>query len=140
MNGAALLFQDPTFAASTPARVRALIGAGLLVALAWSLSTDRTRISWRVIAWGLGLQFAFAVLVLQTPFGVSFFDWMNGLVRALLGYAEQGGRFLFGNLVSDNVPVGALDANQNFVPTQGAAARTGAFFAFRIFSVSTATT
>lgn len=133
MNSLVLLFQDPSFAATTPARLRALVGAGLLIALAWSLSTDRAKISWRVIGWGLGLQLAFAVLVLQTPFGVTFFDWMNGLVRALLGYAEQGGRFIFGNLVSDNVPVGTVDANQNFVSTQGSVARTGAFFAFRIF-------
>ena len=133
MRSLALLVQDPSFAATTPARLRALVGAILLIAVAWSLSTNRARISWRVVGWGLGLQLAFALLVLQTPMGVTFFEGMNGLVRAVLGYAEQGGRFIFGNLVSDNVPIGTLDANQNFIATPGAVARTGAFFAFRIF-------
>ena len=133
MKGLAILFQDPSFAAPPLARVRALVGATLLLAVAWSLSTDRDRIAWRVVGWGLGLQIAFAVLVLRTPLGVTFFEGMNGFVRAVLGYAEQGGRFIFGHLVSDYVPIGTLDANQNFIATPGAVARTGAFFAFRIF-------
>lgn len=133
MNNFAFLFQDPSLAATMPARLRALLGAVLLIAVAWSLSTDRTRISWRAVGWGFGLQIAFAVLVLQTPFGVAFFEGMNGLVREVLGYAEQGGRFIFGNLVSNNVPIGTLDGNQNFTATPGAVAQTGAFFAFRIF-------
>ena len=89
--------------------------------------------SWRVVAWGLGLQFAFAGLVVQTPLGVAFFDWVNGLVSALLTYAEEGGRFIFGNLVSNNVPVGVVEGGQGFTETPGVVARTGAFFAFRIF-------
>ena len=39
--------------------------------------------------------------VLGTPLGVAFLESMNGLVRTILGYAEEGGRFVFGNLVSD---------------------------------------
>ncbi|MDG2240039.1 MAG: nucleoside transporter C-terminal domain-containing protein [Longimicrobiales bacterium] len=133
MTALSLLFQDPAFAATAPARVRAAVGAVMLIGVAWGLSSSRDRVSWRLVGWGLGLQLAFAFLVLQTPFGVAFFDWMNGLVRAVLGYAEQGGRFVFGNLVSDNVPVGTVDANGLFSPEAGSVARTGAFFAFRIF-------
>lgn len=133
MTALSLLFQDPAFAATAPARVRAAVGAVMLIGVAWGLSSSRDRVSWRLVGWGLGLQLAFAFLVLQTPFGVAFFDWMNGLVRAVLGYAEQGGRFVFGNLVSDNVPVGRVDANGLFSPEAGSVARTGAFFAFRIF-------
>jgi CNT family concentrative nucleoside transporter len=64
---------------------------------------------------------------------VAFFDWVNGLVSALLTYAEEGGRFIFGNLVSNNVPVGVVEGGQGFTETPGIVARTGAFFAFRIF-------
>jgi CNT family concentrative nucleoside transporter len=64
---------------------------------------------------------------------VAFFDWVNGLVSALLTYAEEGGRFIFGNLVSNNVPVGVVEGGQGFTETPGVVARTGAFFAFRIF-------
>jgi CNT family concentrative nucleoside transporter len=109
------------------------MGAVLIVTVAWTLSTERSKISWRLVAWGLVLQFAFAGLVLQTPLGVAFFDWVNGLVSALLTYAEEGGRFIFGNLVSNNVPVGVVEGGQGFTETPGVVARTGAFFAFRIF-------
>jgi CNT family concentrative nucleoside transporter len=109
------------------------MGAVLIVTVAWTLSTERSKISWRLVAWGLVLQFAFAGLVLQTPLGVAFFDWVNGLVSALLTYAEEGGRFIFGNLVSNNVPVGVVEGGQGFTETPGIVARTGAFFAFRIF-------
>ncbi|HIF56619.1 MAG TPA: NupC/NupG family nucleoside CNT transporter [Gemmatimonadetes bacterium] len=128
-----LAFQDPSFLSAGPARLRAAMGAVLIVTVAWTLSTERSKISWRLVAWGLVLQFAFAGLVLQTPLGVAFFDWVNGLVSALLTYAEEGGRFIFGNLVSNNVPVGVVEGGQGFTETPGIVARTGAFFAFRIF-------
>jgi len=128
-----LLLQDPSLTAFGPARLRAAVGLGLLIGVGWVLSTDRSRISWRIVGWGLALQLMFALVVLRTPVGVAFFDWMNGLVTAVLGYAEQGGRFVFGNLVSDLVPVGTVDASQAFTETPGLVAHTGAFFAFRIF-------
>lgn len=107
---------------------------GLIVAVGWALSKDRSRVSWRLILWGLGLQIVFAFVVLRTPAGIAFFEGVNGVVRALLGYAEEGGRFVFGNLVSDNVPVGVGDAGQGaFTATPGMVAQSGAFFAFRIF-------
>lgn len=106
----------------------------LIVAVAWALSTDRKKVSWRLVAWGLGLQVAFAFIVLRTPVGITFFDGVNGIVRALLGYAQEGGRFIFGNLVSDNIPVGSGEPGQGpFTATPGLVAQSGAFFAFRIF-------
>lgn len=106
----------------------------LIVAVAWALSTDRKNVSWRLVAWGLGLQVAFAFIVLRTPVGIAFFDSVNGIVRALLGYAQEGGRFIFGNLVSDNIPVGSGEPGQGpFTATPGLVAQSGAFFAFRIF-------
>ncbi len=133
MTTLSLLFQDPSLSATAPARMRAAVGAVLLIGIAWSLSTDRSKVSWRVVSWGLGLQLLFALVVLQSPVGVAFFEWMNGLVRAVLGYAEQGGRFVFGNLVSDNVPVGTVGADGTFTSSTDVVAQTGAFFAFRIF-------
>jgi CNT family concentrative nucleoside transporter len=114
------------------ARLRAAVGLALLVGIAWALSSDRRRISWRVVGWGLGLQIAFALLVLRTPLGVAAFDGLNHVVHAVLGYGEQGARFVFGGLVGSEVPVGTLDGGGAFAATEGMAAQTGAFFAFRI--------
>ncbi len=121
---------------ATPLSARLRSGMGLLALLlvGWLASTNRGRVSWRLVAWGVGLQVLFALVVLRTPVGVSFFEGVNGAVRALLGFAEEGGRFVFGNLVSDNVPLGQGDPGQGlFQPTPGLVARSGAFFAFRIF-------
>jgi len=114
------------------ARLRALVGLGLLIALAWALSSKRTQISWKLVGWGLGLQVAFALLVLRTPLGVAMFDGLNHVVHAVLGYGTEGARFVFGNLVGNEVPVGSLDVNGSFVTSPDTVARSGAFFAFRI--------
>ena len=107
MTGLALV-QLPEIAGDAPARVRALIGLALLVACAWSLSTARDRVSWRVVGWGLGLQLAFALVVLRTPLGVAFFERINTLVAGLMAYGDEGSRFIFGNLIADVVPVGTV--------------------------------
>jgi concentrative nucleoside transporter, CNT family len=108
------------------------VGLALFLGLAWALSKDRRSISWRVVAWGVGLQLAFALVVLRTPAGVALFEWLNTVVHAVLGYGEEGGRFVFGNLVSDQVPVGTAPDGQAFTATPNVVARTGALFAFRI--------
>ena len=92
----------------------ATIGVAL-VALGWALSSDRRSVSWRLVAWGIGLQVGFALLVLRTSFGVAAFDAINHVVHAVLGYGEEGSRFVFGELVSSEVPVGARDASGGFV-------------------------
>lgn len=112
-------------------RVRAGVGLVVLLGVAWLLSVDRRRISWRVVTWGLGLQIVFAVVVLKTSVGVAAFEAVNAVVHAVLYYGEQGGRFVFGNLVGNEVPVGTLD-DGGFTRAPDRVARTGAFFAFRI--------
>ncbi len=49
------------------------------------LARTSAHIKLRIIAWGLGLQFAFAVLVLKTAFGKVFQAVSDG-VAAMLGY------------------------------------------------------
>jgi CNT family concentrative nucleoside transporter len=113
------------------ARLRAALGLCLLVAVAYALSSDRKSISWRLVAWGVGLQVAFALLVLRTPLGVAAFDAINHVVHAVLSYGEQGSRFVFGNLVENEVAVGTVGEG-GFTATADRVASTGAFFAFRI--------
>jgi len=122
-------------AASSPGmalRLQALLGVGVILAAAWLMSSRRRSVSWRIVLWGMGLQLAFAWVVLKTPVGVAFFQSVNTVVRAVLGYATEGSRFVFGNLVSDNVPVGEEGAGGPFTATPGSVAQTGAFFAFRV--------
>jgi len=122
-------------AGSAGLRMRSAIGLLSFAGIAFVIGQVRTRrlaVSWRTIIWGILVQFVFAVLVLDTAPGRLFFDSVNGGVTALLGFATQGASFVFGDLVSNNVPVGSpLGANGPIVaPT--AYAHTGAFFAFTV--------
>jgi concentrative nucleoside transporter, CNT family len=114
-------------------RLVSVLGMVALLAIAWLLSVNRAMIPWRVVAWGTGLQLIFAVLILKTPAGEAFFEWINRVIVALLGFTEAGARFLFGNLVVNNIPVGAGDPGMGPVePIAGTVASTGAFFAFNV--------
>ena len=114
-------------------RLRSLLGLVLIGLIAWALSTRRRDISWRIVVWGVGLQLAFAVLILKTPVGASAFAWLNTGVVALLGYTVEGARFIFGDLVMNNVPVGVGEPGMGPVQeTPALVARTGAFFAFNV--------
>ncbi|MFA6167605.1 MAG: nucleoside transporter C-terminal domain-containing protein [Gemmatimonadaceae bacterium] len=107
-------------------RLVGFIGIATMMVLAWLLSRNRKAINWRLIFTGLGLQFLFGVLVLKTSAGRALFQWIGDLVTALLGFQEQGARFVFGNLVQSSVPVIGGGA------TAGMVAQTGAFFAFNV--------
>ena len=72
-----------------------LIGIAVLLGLAWMLSSDRRQIRWSLVAWGLGLQLLFAVLILRTPLGEPVFSWLNDGVSALIGYTNDGTTFVF---------------------------------------------
>lgn len=113
------------------ARLRSLVGMIVLVGIAWGLSTDRAKIQWRVVGWGLGLQLAFALFILKTRVGEQVFDAAGAIVVHLLGYTHDGARFVFGNLVEDTVPVGVVGQG-GFEALAGEVARTGASFAFSV--------
>jgi CNT family concentrative nucleoside transporter len=115
-------------------RLRSLVGWGLLLVAAWAFSTDRSRIQWRVVLWGVALQLAFAALILKTPVGEGIFAAVNHVFVALLGFTVEGARFVFGDLVYDTVPVGVgvPGTNTPIEPTGDLAARTGAYVAFNV--------
>ncbi len=81
--------------------LRIMSGVGFLamMAIAWGFSSDRRKIPWRVIAYGVGTQFALGLLLLKTQFGAAFFSTVNQLVNRLLAYTEAGARFVFGGLL-----------------------------------------
>jgi CNT family concentrative nucleoside transporter len=78
-------------------RYRGLLGLIFILAVAWALSTHKKAIKTRILFWGLGLQFVFAILVLNTPFG-QVFKVASDFVAALLHYSEAGSTFVFGPL------------------------------------------
>lgn len=121
-------------------RGQSLLGLGVftLLAFVWGQArTKRARVNWHTVAWGLGLQFLFAALVLDTPWGQAAFKLANDGVNALLGFSQEGAKFVFGNLaLGNNVPVGAPAGGPGDVmgpvPAPTGVANIGSYFAFNV--------
>ena len=107
-------------------RLFGFVGIGVMILIAWLMSYDRKRINWKLVASGFGLQAVFGLVVLKTDIGRLVFQRIGDLITNLLGFQEQGARFVFGNLVQSSVPVTGEGSTATMV------AQTGAFFAFNV--------
>lgn len=94
------------------ARFVGVLGILGIVALGWALSSNRRAIRWSVVAWGLGLQLAFALFVLRVPAGQELFRWLGDVVTRILGYASVGAEFVFGELGKPGSSLGVIFAFQ----------------------------
>ena len=124
-------------ATGTPfaARLMGIVGMAVMIGIAWLLSNNRARVSWRLVATGVGLQALLGVVVLKTGVGRALFDGANVVFTRLLAFTEEGARFVFGNLVRNNVPVGTpTGAPADMAPVGDGSlwAATGAYFAFSV--------
>ncbi|MDX2192956.1 MAG: nucleoside transporter C-terminal domain-containing protein [Gemmatimonadales bacterium] len=93
-------------------RFTGLLGIAAIIALGWLLSSDRNSIRWRTVAWGLGLQAAFAVFVLRVPAGQRLFEALGRGVTAVLHFSYVGSEFVFGELGRDKSSLGVIFALQ----------------------------
>jgi CNT family concentrative nucleoside transporter len=82
-------------------------GIFILAGFAWLFSTDRKVVNWRVIFWGISLQFLIAFFIFVVPVGTKFFLLVNNVVVKILESATAGTRFVFGRLA---LPPGTTDA------------------------------
>ncbi len=80
-----------------------LLGLVVFVGLAWALSANRRLFPWRTVLTGLGLQFVFALFILETPFGRAAFDGAKVAFEKLLACAAEGARFVFGPLANESL-------------------------------------
>ena len=76
-------------------RFTGIIGAVVLLAIAYGMSTNRSAISKRTVLWGLGLQLFFALFILKTPIGQPFFSAVDRIFLKLLSFSDAGSDFLF---------------------------------------------
>jgi CNT family concentrative nucleoside transporter len=87
---------------------------GILAVLlaAWLGSTNRKRIRWRTIAWGIGLQLIFAFFVLRFTYGQVALSWAGDVVKSVLASTYAGTSVLFGPLGMPNGSLGSIFAFQ----------------------------
>ncbi len=77
-----------------------LAGLFVLMGAAWLVSTDRRRLNWRCIAFGLGIQLLVGAVVFWDPASRDRFLWLNTGVLKLLAAASEGQKFVFGSLAT----------------------------------------
>jgi CNT family concentrative nucleoside transporter len=108
-------------------RLQPLTGLIVILAIAYCFSTNRRAIDRRTVAWGLGLQILFALIVLKTTIGQQVFKSLAAVINRLLDFAFVGSSFVFG-------PLGSKEAWPRIMTTvlgpEGA--QYGVIFAFQV--------
>jgi len=87
-------------------RFTGILGLLTMLALAYAFSTNRRAIRLKTVAWGLGLQFIFAIFVLRIDAGRIAFQKAGDAVTKLLSYAYAGSHFVFGDLAKPGSQLG----------------------------------
>ena len=82
-----------------------LLGLLVFLGLAYIFSTNRRAIRWRTVAWGLGLQVLFAILVIKWTYGQTLLHAGSNAVTALLSHAVDGSAMVFGPLGTPGHPL-----------------------------------
>ncbi len=94
------------------ARLVGVIGIAAILVIGVGLSRNRGAISRRVVAWGLGLQVAFAVFVLRVPLGQRLFRALGDVVTRILSFSYAGSEFVFGEIGRQHSSLGVVFAFQ----------------------------
>ncbi|MFW9260510.1 NupC/NupG family nucleoside CNT transporter [Nostoc sp. CALU 546] len=83
---------------------RAISALGILVfiGISYAFSINRRAVHWRIVAWGLGLEFAFALVILKTPWGLTVFKSLGDVVSQFLAFSDVGAKFVFGENFKDH--------------------------------------
>ena len=93
-------------------RFTGILGLLTMLSLAFIFSTNRRAIRVKTVAWGLGLQIAFAIFVLRVDFGRRAFQVMGDAANKVLSYSYVGSEFVFGSLGKQSSNIGFIFAFQ----------------------------
>ncbi|MEA5603877.1 NupC/NupG family nucleoside CNT transporter [Nostoc sp. UHCC 0252] len=83
---------------------RAISALGILVfiGISYAFSVNRQAVRWRLVGWGLGLEFALALVILRTPWGLNVFKFLGDFVSNFLAFSDVGAKFVFGENFKDH--------------------------------------
>src|SRR5260370_35825687 len=112
------------------ARFTGVLGIVVLLGLAYLFSTNRRAIRLKTVAWGLGLQFVFAIAVIYWSWGQAAMSRIGDKVNNLLRDDCAGSSFVLGNLGLPAVPNVKLE----FLPA--AWSKWGSECAFQVLQTS----
>src|SRR6202007_3095269 len=93
-------------------RFTGILGLLTMLGFAYIFSTNRRAIRVKTVAWGLGLQIAFAIFVLRVDYGPRIFQAAGDAANRVLSYAFVGSEFVFGPLGKQGSSIGFIFAFQ----------------------------
>lgn len=80
-------------------KIISLFGLLVMIGFAFLISENKKKVDWRLVVIGVTMQIVFGLLILKWQPGINLFNTMNDFVVTTLGFAQEGTRFLFGNLL-----------------------------------------
>ena len=99
-----MILAAPEILPGTPMqRLQCLLGLVTFCLIAWMVGRLRGArgVPWRVVFWGVALQFVFASVVLFAP---AVLEGVQLAIDKLLAFTLEGSRMLFGTLVDGQLP------------------------------------
>ncbi len=82
----------------TTEQLLSVFGFVMMLTVAWALSRNRKAIQYRLILWGVGLQWLMALLLLKLPQGQYALKAAATAVQGVLDHSFVGSSFLFGEI------------------------------------------
>ncbi len=83
--------------------LRGLLGISSLLLIAFLLSENRRRISWKVVGLGLVAQILLAIGILQVPFIQTIFEIGGKIFVKILDFTDEGTKFLFSSYATGEI-------------------------------------
>ncbi|NWV11720.1 S28A3 protein, partial [Ptilonorhynchus violaceus] len=77
-------------------------GLVMYVLLMLIFSKYPTRVAWRPVFSGIGMQFILGLLILRTKVGFDVFNWLGIQIQTFLEYSDTGAKFVFGDKYMDH--------------------------------------
>ena len=97
------------------ALARAALGILFFCLVAWGLSSDRRKIPWRVVAFGILMQWVLAWFILDTGIGERAFEFLGAKIATVVGMTDRGSELVFGPLARPDVLGAALGPEHGFI-------------------------
>src|SRR5688500_6404807 len=85
-----------------------LLGFVVFAGVAWLLSSNRLRVAWKTISWGVTLHLAIGVIIFRLPVSQRILVWLHDAVVVLLNVSKSGSTILFGPLAASPGETGSV--------------------------------
>jgi len=83
--------------------LRGILGLMSLFLVGFLFSRNRSKIDWKLVAKGTGLQVGLAILILKVPFVTTIFEWLSKGFTKLINFSHDGANFLFRSMGTENI-------------------------------------